>query len=62
MFIRPAIAAMDGYVPGFQPEDIDSWIKLNTNENPYPPSALVVQAIQEELGEHGASLRTYTSA
>lgn len=62
MFIRPAIAAMDGYVPGFQPEDIDSWIKLNTNENPYPPSPLVVQAIQEELGEHGASLRTYPSA
>ncbi len=62
MFIRQAIAAMDGYVPGFQPEDIDSWIKLNTNENPYPPSPLVVRAIQEEVGEHGASLRTYPSA
>jgi histidinol-phosphate aminotransferase len=53
---------MAGYVPGFQPEDIASWIKLNTNENPYPPSPKVVEAIQAELGSDGASLRTYPSA
>jgi histidinol-phosphate aminotransferase len=53
---------MLGYVPGFQPPDIASWIKLNTNENPYPPSPRVVEAILAELGSDGASLRTYPSA
>lgn len=61
-YLRPAIAAMSGYVPGFQPDDVASWIKLNTNENPYPPSPKVVEAILEELGSDGASLRTYPSA
>lgn len=61
-YLRPAIAAMSGYVPGFQPDDVASWIKLNTNENPYPPSPKVVEAILEELGSNGASLRTYPSA
>jgi len=60
--LRPNIAAMQGYVPGYQPPDIASWIKLNTNENPYPPSPNVVAAIQAELGSDGASLRTYPSA
>lgn len=61
-YLRPAIAAMNGYVPGFQPDDIASWIKLNTNENPYPPSPRVVEAILAEIGSDGASLRTYPSA
>lgn len=60
--LRPNIAAMQGYVPGFQPDDIASWIKLNTNENPYPPSPKVREAILAELGGEGASLRTYPSA
>ena len=33
---RPNIAAMQGYAFGEQPQDGRS-IKLNTNENPYPP-------------------------
>jgi len=53
---------MNGYVPGFQPDDVASWIKLNTNENPYPPSPKVVEAILTEIGSDGASLRTYPSA
>jgi histidinol-phosphate aminotransferase len=53
---------MAGYVPGYQPPDIASWIKLNTNENPYPPSPRVVEAILKELGPDGASLHTYPSA
>ena len=61
-YLRPAIEAMSGYVPGFQPDDIASWIKLNTNENPYPPSPKVVEAILAEVGNDGASLRTYPSA
>ena len=45
-YFRPEIAAMAGYVPGEQPQE-GKFIKLNTNENPYPPSAAVVRAIQE---------------
>lgn len=60
--LRPNIAAMQGYVPGFQPDDVASWIKLNTNENPYPPSPKVREAILAELGSDGALLRTYPSA
>jgi len=48
--LRPDIAAMAGYVPGFQPPDNEAWIKLNTNENPYPPSPKVLEAIMAELG------------
>lgn len=61
-YLRPNIASMSGYIPGFQPDDIASWIKLNTNENPYPPSPKVVEAIMAEIGGDGASLRTYPSA
>ena len=60
--LRPSISAMKGYIPGFQPEDVASWIKLNTNENPYPPSPRVREAILTELGSDGESLRAYPSA
>ncbi|GGD59139.1 histidinol-phosphate transaminase [Caballeronia grimmiae] len=46
------------YVPGEQPA-LAHPIKLNTNENPYPPSPRVVDAIRRELGSDGASLRKY---
>ncbi len=42
---RPAIDRMAGYTPGEQPQD-GGWVKLNTNENPYPPSPKVVEAIR----------------
>lgn len=61
-FLRNNIASMQGYVPGFQPPDIASWIKLNTNENPYPPSPAVREAILAELGTDGSLLRAYPSA
>jgi histidinol-phosphate aminotransferase len=61
-YLRPNIATMKGYAPGFQPSDVASWIKLNTNENPYPPSPKVAEAILAEVGSDGASLRTYPSA
>jgi len=57
--LRPNIAAMAGYVPGFQPADSERWIKLNTNENPYPPSPQVRAAILAELGADGENLRKY---
>lgn len=43
-YFRKSIAALEGYTPGEQPSD-PSVIKLNTNENPYPPSPKVMQAI-----------------
>ena len=46
------------YVPGEQPA-LAHPIKLNTNENPYPPSPRVVEAIRRELGDAGETLRKY---
>lgn len=43
--IRPDVDQISGYTPGEQPQE-SGWIKLNTNENPYPPSPKVVEAIQ----------------
>ncbi len=47
-FVRPEIERMRGYVPGEQPQG-GKFIKLNTNENPYPCSPKVVQAIETTL-------------
>ena len=41
---RPNIDRIEGYIPGEQPQE-RGWIKLNTNENPYPPSPRVVEAL-----------------
>ena len=43
------------YVPGEQPQ-VSGLVKLNTNENPYPPSPRVLEALRAEVGE---SLRLY---
>jgi histidinol-phosphate aminotransferase len=48
-FFRPEIESTAGYVPGEQPQD-GEFIKLNTNENPYPPSPAVGRAIEETIG------------
>ena len=45
-YLRPNIQAMAGYTPGEQPQS-GGFIKLNTNENPYPPSPRVAEAIGE---------------
>ena len=42
--IRPLIHSLHAYVPGEQPK-LKGLIKLNTNENPYPPSPKVLAAI-----------------
>jgi histidinol-phosphate aminotransferase len=41
---RPDIDRIEGYTPGEQPQEA-GWIKLNTNENPYPPSPAVRAAV-----------------
>lgn len=53
--LRQNIADLEGYTPGEQPKQSDL-IKLNTNENPYPPSPRVLAAIRKELA---ASLQLY---
>jgi histidinol-phosphate aminotransferase len=52
VFFRPEIAAMDGYTPGEQPIGASKFVKLNTNENPYPPPPGIRRAI-EEVVERG---------
>jgi len=54
-YFNENIDAMAGYTPGFQPADPDV-VKLNTNENPYPPSPAVMQAISQVAPE---KLRRY---
>ena len=57
---NPHVAAMSPYVPGEQPQG-GGWVKLNTNENPYPPSLRSLEAIRAALVNDGASLRLYPS-
>jgi len=47
-YFRPELVQMQGYVPGEQPQ-AGKFIKLNTNENPYPPSPAVKLAISAVL-------------
>lgn len=54
-FLSKSTAAMMPYVPGEQPRD-QQYIKLNTNENPYPPSPGVAKALREQ---NSADLRLY---
>ena len=44
-YFREHIEQMAGYVPGFQPKAADV-VKLNTNENPCPPSPKVLEAVR----------------
>lgn len=45
----PLVHHLTPYVPGEQPK-LSNLVKLNTNENPYPPSPRVAAAIRQELG------------
>lgn len=53
--IRPSVVALHPYVPGEQPH-IEGLIKLNTNENPYPPSPGVAEVLKSVSA---GSLRLY---
>lgn len=54
-FWSPLTASLEPYVPGEQPKD-KKYIKLNTNENPYPPSAKAIAAMNAVINE---DLRLY---
>lgn len=56
MPIRTSVRSMAGYTPGEQINDSDV-VKLNTNENPYPPSPKVFEAVRAALT--GDRLRKY---
>jgi len=53
--IRPLVRGLHAYVPGEQPK-IKGLVKLNTNENPYPPSPKVLAAVKKATD---ARLRLY---
>ena len=57
-FWSPLVHRLTPYVPGEQPK-LPDLVKLNTNENPYPPSPHALAAMQAELGTDAASLRLY---
>ena len=54
-FVRPLVHDLHAYTPGEQPK-IRGLIKLNTNENPYPPSPRVLRAVRAATDER---LRLY---
>lgn len=50
-FFRPNILKMPPYVPGEQPKPGSKVIKLNTNENPYPPSPRAMAVLKDFDGD-----------
>lgn len=48
--IRDSVRQTPGYVPGEQPQTTD-YVKLNTNENPYPPPANIFDSLSTELAK-----------
>ena len=50
-FLSDKLSGLEEYVPGEQPQD-KKYIKLNTNESPYPPSDKVIEAVNSaEVGD-----------
>ena len=50
-FCTDRLAALSPYTPGEQPTSFDGVVKLNTNENPYPPAPGVLSAVRAEPAE-----------
>ena len=55
-FLNRSLKALTPYVPGEQPRGEERLIKLNTNESPFPPSPLVLDALSRAEAE---KLRLY---
>ncbi|MDR2182500.1 MAG: aminotransferase class I/II-fold pyridoxal phosphate-dependent enzyme [Treponema sp.] len=58
LYWSSAARGLAPYIPGEQPRD-RAFIKLNTNENPYPPSPAVIKAMEALLSGGGETLRLY---
>ncbi len=56
-FMAQKFDCLEPYTPGEQPQNMDKIIKINTNESPYPPSPMVVKAINSAEVE---KLRLYS--
>lgn len=56
-FLNPSLRAAEPYTPGEQPRGVENLIKLNTNENPFPPSPKVLDALNRAEAE---KLRLYS--
>lgn len=56
--LRPMVRALHGYTPGEQPK-VRGLVKLNTNENPYPPAPAVLRAVRKAAD---GRLRLYPNA
>jgi len=57
-YFRACVERMEGYVPGAQPRG-PVFAKLNANENPYPPSPRVLEALRKAASD---DLRLYPDA
>ncbi|MDO5111723.1 MAG: histidinol-phosphate transaminase [Clostridia bacterium] len=56
-FMSKAYARLDAYTPGEQPQNLSSFVKLNTNESPFPPSPMALACLTEAAGRQ---LRLYS--
>jgi len=57
-YVRGCVRETPGYVPGLQPKPGERLVKLNTNENPFPPSPRVLDAVKRAAD---GMLRLYPS-
>ncbi|MGH7860702.1 MAG: pyridoxal phosphate-dependent aminotransferase, partial [Candidatus Dormibacteraceae bacterium] len=55
-FLKAALRDFEAYTPGQQPPDGEGWVKLNTNESPWPPAPSVLAAVRAAVG---GELRLY---
>jgi histidinol-phosphate aminotransferase len=46
---KPSLEGFEPYIPGTQPSDGERWVKLNTNESPFPPAVGVAAAVAEQV-------------
>jgi histidinol-phosphate aminotransferase len=46
---KASLEGFEPYIPGMQPADGDKWVKLNTNESPFPPAAGVAAAVADQV-------------
>ena len=55
-YLSSRLTSLEEYVPGEQPQD-KKYIKLNTNESPYPPSPAVIERLN---AAEAANLKLYS--